>query len=132
MDSPATTVHAGNCYKVLIDSGAAISLITYPTYQLIYDSFKTLIQPTTSMLNAVDRLPMMALGMTALHLRMADFKLTHNFTICDKLPDTEIIFGIDVQKTFSLYILGIKRRIATYRGAADFSHTPKTMNKRQQ
>ena len=45
---------------------------------------------------------MTALGMTALHLRIADFKFTHNFIICNRLPDTEIIFGIDVQKKFSI------------------------------
>ena len=45
---------------------------------------------------------MTALGMTALHLRIADFKFTHNFVICDRLPDTEIIFGIDIQKKFSI------------------------------
>ena len=26
---------------------------------------------------------------------------THNFIICDRLPDIEIIFGINIQKTFS-------------------------------
>ena len=61
-----------------------------------------LIQPTTTALNTADRSPMMALEMTALHLRIADFKFTHNFIICDRLPDTEVIFGIDVQKKFSL------------------------------
>ena len=45
---------------------------------------------------------MTALGMIVLHLRIADFKFTHNFIICDRLPDTEIIFGIDVQKKFSI------------------------------
>ena len=45
---------------------------------------------------------MMALGMTALHLRIADFKFTHSIIICNRLPDIEIIFGIDVQKKFSL------------------------------
>ena len=45
---------------------------------------------------------MTALGMTALHLRTDEFKFIHNFIICDRLPDTEIIFGIDVQKKFSL------------------------------
>ena len=45
---------------------------------------------------------MTALGMTTLHLRIAEFKFTHSFIICDRLPDTEIIFGIDVQKKFSL------------------------------
>ena len=45
---------------------------------------------------------MTALGTTALHLRIADFKFTHNHVICDRLPDTEIIFGIDIQKKFSI------------------------------
>ena len=45
---------------------------------------------------------MTALGMTALHLRIADFKFTHNFMICNRLPDMEIIFGIDIQRKFSL------------------------------
>ena len=102
MDCPTITVHAGKCYKVLIDSGAAISLITYSTYQLIYNSFKTPIQLTTTKLNAADRSPMMALEITALQLRIVDFKFTYNFIIYDRLPGTEIIFGIDIQKKFSL------------------------------
>ena len=44
----------------------------------------------------------MALGLRALHLRIAHFKFTHNFIICDRPPDTEMIYGIDVQKKFSL------------------------------
>ena len=38
----------------------------------------------------------------ALQLRIADFKFIHNFIICDRLPDTEILFGIDIQKKISL------------------------------
>ena len=102
MDCSTITVHAGKCYKALIDSKAAIWLIRYSTYQLIDDSFTTPVQPTTTELNAGDRLPMMALGITALYLRIADFKFTDNFIICNRLPHTEIIFGIDVQKKFSL------------------------------
>ena len=45
---------------------------------------------------------MMALGSTALHLQIADFRFTHNFIICDQLPETELIFGINIQKKFSL------------------------------
>ena len=45
---------------------------------------------------------MTALGMTALHVQIAEFKFTHNFVICNRLPDMEIIFGIDIQKKFSL------------------------------
>ena len=80
------TGHAGKCYKALIYSGAAI-LLLYSTYQHNEDSSKTLIQPTTAKLNTTDGSPMTALGMTALHLRIADFKFTHSFVICNRLPD---------------------------------------------
>ena len=73
VDCPTITVHAGKCYKALIDLGAAISLIRYSTYQHIDNSFKMPIQPTTAKLNTANSLPMTALGMTALHLRIADF-----------------------------------------------------------
>ena len=102
VDCPTITVNARKCYKALINSGAAMLLIRHSTYQLIDNSFKTPIQPTTTKLNKADRSPMIALGMTALHLRIVDFKFTHNFIICNRLTDTEIIFGIDVQKKFSL------------------------------
>ena len=102
MDCPTIMVHAGKCYKPLIDLGAAISLIQYSTYQHIDNSFKTPIQPTTAKFNTANFSPITTLGMTALHLRIADFKFTYNFVICDRLPDTDIIFGIDVQKKFSI------------------------------
>ena len=60
------------------------------------------IQPTTAKLNTADGSPMSALGSAALHLQIAEFKFTHNFIICDQLPDTELIFGINIQKKFSL------------------------------
>ena len=97
-DCPTTTVHAGKCYKALIDSGVAISLMRYSTYQTIDSSFKTPIQTTTTKLNTADGSLMMTLGMAALHLRIVDFKFTHNFIICNRLLDTEILFGIDIQK----------------------------------
>ena len=106
MDCPTITVHAGKCYKALIDSGAAISLLRYSAYKNIGHSYKTPIQPTTAKLNTADGSPM-----TALHLRIAEFKFTHNFTICDSLPDMELIFGIDVQKISLFLTLGTKKRI---------------------
>ena len=45
---------------------------------------------------------MSAIGTMALHLRITEFKFTHNFIICDQLPETELIFGIDIQRKFSL------------------------------
>ena len=101
-DCPTLTVHVGKCYQALIDSGAAISLIRHSTYKQIEDCYKTPIQSTATKLNTVDGSPMTILGSTALHLCIADFKFTHNFIICNQLPDTELIFSIDIQKKFSL------------------------------
>ena len=80
----------------------SLSLICYSTYRSIGDNYKTPIQSTTAKLNIADGSPMTALGMTALQLRIMEFKFTHNFVICNRLPDTEIFFGIDMQKKFSL------------------------------
>ena len=102
MDCPLINVHAGKCYKGLIDSGAAISLLRYSAYENIEDSYETPIQPTTAKLNTADGSLMTALGMTALHLRIVEFKFTHNFIICNRLPYTELIFSIDIQKKFSI------------------------------
>ena len=132
MDCPTITVHARKHYKALIDSGAAISLIQYSAYQLINNSFKIPIQPTTAKLNTVDGSPMTALGTTALHLRIADFKFMHNFIICDKLPYIEIIFGIDVHKKFSISYAWDKKKTVTYKEVENSSHTPGTVNRRQQ
>ena len=93
MDYPTITVHGGKCCKALIDSGAAISLLCYSTYQHIDDSFKTPIQPTTAKLNITNGSPMTALGMTALHLRIADFKFTTNFVICDRLQTQKLFLA---------------------------------------
>ena len=101
-DYPTITAHTGKCYKALIDLGRAISPIRYSTYQTIDISFKTPIQATTTKLNTADGSPMTALEITALQLRIADFKFTQNFITCDKLPDMEILFGIDIQKNISL------------------------------
>ena len=80
----------------------SITKLRYSTYKKIEDCYKTPIQPTTAKLNTADGSPMMALGSTALHLQMSEFKCTHNFIICDQLPETELIFGINIQKKFSL------------------------------
>ena len=70
IDCPTITVHTRKCYKALIDSGAAISLLWYSTYQNIEDSLKTLIQQTTAKLNTANNSPLTALGITAIHLRI--------------------------------------------------------------
>ena len=89
-------------------------------------------QPTTAKLNTADCSPMSAIGDTALHLRIAEFKFMHNFIICDQLPETELIFGIDIQRKFSLsytwdkerncYIQGV-RKFLVYTHACDCKET---------
>ena len=113
-DCLTITLHAGKCYKALINSGEAISLIRYSTYQSIDNSLITHIQATTTKLNMVDGSPMTALGMTVFHLRIEDFKFTHTFIICNRLPDTEILFGIDMQKKFSMSYALDKEKNGTF------------------
>ena len=91
MDCPTITVHARNATRHC--------LIQVQQFDC---NFQTPIQLTTAKLNTANGSPMTALGMTALHLWMEKFKFTHNFVICDRLPDMEIIFGIDIQKRFSI------------------------------
>ena len=85
-------------------------LLRYSTYKKIEDCYKTPIQPTTAKLNTADGSPMSALGATGLHLRIAEFKFIHNFIICDQLPETELISGIDIQGKFSLSYAWDKER----------------------
>ena len=114
------TVHAGKCYKALIGSGATVSLLRYSTYKKIEDCYKIPIQPTIAKLNTADGSPMSAIGTTALHLRIAEFKFIHNFIICDQLPETELIFGIDMQRKFTIICLGQGKKLLHLKGREIF------------
>ena len=65
----------------------------------------------------------MALGSTALHLWIAEFKCTHNFINCDQLPETELIFCIDNQKMFSLSYAWEREKNAIYKEMVNFWFT---------
>ena len=110
----------GQMLQALIDSGAAISLLRYSTYKKIKDCYKTPMQPTTAKLNTKDGSPMSALGMTALHLRIAESKFTHNFIICDQLPEMELTFGIDIQRKFSISCAWDTEKIVKFRKKENF------------
>ena len=75
---------------------------------------------------------MSALGATGLHLRIAKFKFTHNFIICDQQPEIELIFGIDIQRKFSLSYTWDKERIVTYKKMENFWFTHMPVIARQQ
>ena len=82
-------------------------------------------------LNTADGSPMTALRIMALQLRIADFKFTDNFIICDRLPDMEILFGIDIQKKISLSYASDKEKNYYIQKIADFSPILETVNRRQ-
>ena len=64
---------------------------------------------------------MSAIGTMALHLRIAEFKFTHDFIICDQLPEKELIFGIDIQRKFSLlYAWDKEKKTVTFKKKENF------------
>ena len=89
------------------------------------------IQPTTAKLNTADGSPMSAIGMMALHLRITEFKFTHNFIICDQLPEMELIFGIDIQRKFSISYAWDKEKTYIQKDGK-FLLIQKTVKRRQQ
>ena len=101
-DCPTVTVHADKRCKVLIDSGAALLLVNTSIYDMTEDQYKTKILPAAVHLKTVDESAMSSLGKATLHLHTANFKFSHTFIICDKLLDTDILFGINIQKRYSL------------------------------
>ena len=68
---------------------------------MIKDHYKTKILPAAVHLKTVDWSSISSLGKATLHLCTENFKFSHTFVICDKLPDTDILFGIDIQKRYS-------------------------------
>ena len=67
-------------------------------------------------MNTAEGSPMTGLGMTALHLRIAESKFTHNFVICDGLLDMEIILAYIFKRSFLSHMLWTKGRIVTCKG----------------
>ena len=64
--------------------------------------YKIKIHPAVVHLKAAEGSSVLSLGKAALHLHIANFKFSHTFIICDKLIETVILFGIDIQKIYSL------------------------------
>ena len=74
---------------------------------------------------------MIALGIRILQLRMADFKFTDNFIICQRLPDMEILFGIVIQKKNSLSYAWDKEKNCYIQKDSRFLTVLETANRRQ-
>ena len=119
-DCPTITVHGGKCYKALIDSGATISLLRYSTYQKIEDCYKTPIQPTTAKLNTADGSPMSAIGTTALHLRIAEFKFTHTLLSVTNCQKQNLFLALMFKENSHYLMHGTKKEMATYKKKENF------------
>ena len=78
-------------------SGAAISLAQTSVYYMIKNCYKIKILPVVVHLKTADGPSLSSLGKATLHLCIANFKFLHTSIICDNLPETEILFGIDIQ-----------------------------------
>ena len=66
------------------------------------DHYKTKILPAAVHLKTADGSAIFSLGKATLQPHITNFKLSHTFVICDKLLDTDILFGIDIHKRYSL------------------------------
>ena len=95
-------MHVGKRFKALIDSGAALLLICTSVYSMSEDHYKTKIVPAAVHLKTADRLALSSLGKATLHLHIVNFKFFHTFIIYDKLSDTDILFGKEIQKRYSI------------------------------
>ena len=62
---------------------------------------------------------MTILGITTLQLRIADFRFSHYFIICDRLPKTELLFGIMYRRNSPYHMPGTEKTVGTYRRRVD-------------
>ena len=101
-DCPNVTVHTGKRFKALINSEEALSLACTSAYNMIEACYKTKILPAAVHLMTAEGSSMSSLCKATLHLGIANFKFSHTFIICAKLPETDILFDIDIQKKYCL------------------------------
>ena len=88
---------------------------------MIEDHYKTKILITAVHLKIMNGSAMSSLGKATLHLQITNFKFSHAFVICDKLPDTDILFGIEIKKSYSVMKLGCRKIAIHTQGRLIFS-----------
>ena len=123
-DCPTVMLHTGKRFKALNDSEAVLSLAHTSVYNMIQDYYKTKILPAAVHLMTADGSSMSSLGKATLHLHIANFKFCHTFLTCDKLPDTDILFGIDIPNRYSLsYSWDSDKQLFTHREGSFLTYT---------
>ena len=58
---------------------------------------------------------MSALGMTALHLRIAEFKFTNNVIICNQLSDANLFLELTYKGSFLCPMPGTRKKTVTFK-----------------
>ena len=71
-------------------------------HNMIRDCCKTSILLAVIHVRTAVGSPMLLMGKATLLLWIADFKFSHTFIICDRLLETHFLFGISLQKWYSL------------------------------
>ena len=95
-------MYAGKTFKALIDSGAALLLVYTSIYNMVEDQYKTQILTTAVHLKTALGSTMSSLGKATLHLLIANFQVFPYLHHMLQISDTDILFGIDTQKRYSL------------------------------
>ena len=79
-------------------------------YNTFEDHYKTSILPAAIHLKTADGSPMSLMVKVTLHLYIADLKFLHTLFTCDKLPETDLLCGINLQKRNLLYYCWVSDR----------------------
>ena len=69
---------------------------------MIEDHYEASIMPTAIHLRTADGSPMSLIGKSTLLLWIADFKFSHTLIFCNRSPETDFLFDIDLEKQCSL------------------------------
>ena len=88
---------------MLVDSGAAISLIHLQAYKLMPDTLKAAITlpGELEMLTTADSSPMHIVGHATITIHLKNLRVTHHFIVVESLM-TDLILGIDFQREYRI------------------------------
>ena len=88
---------------MLVDSGAAVSLIYLQAYKLMPDTLKTAITLPGELetLTTADGSPMHIIGHATITIHLKNLRVTHHFVVVESLM-TDIILGIDFQREYRI------------------------------
>ena len=91
---------------------------------MIKDCYNTKILPAAVHLKTDVGSSMASLDKATLHLCNANFKFSLTFIVCDKLPETDILFSIDLQKKYCVsYIWDSDKQLFIQREGSFLTYT---------